>query len=41
MSKDNELDTYKQPDKITSQEVLKEQFAQDTAIVAEQAYIIC
>lgn len=37
MSKDNELDTYKQPDKITSQEVLKEQFAQDTAIVAEQA----
>lgn len=37
MSKDYELDTYKQPDKITSQEVLKEQFAQDTAIVAEQA----
>ncbi len=37
MSKENELDTYKQPDKITSPEVLKKQFAQDTAIVAEQA----
>lgn len=37
MSKDNELDAYKQPEKIASPEVLKAQFEQDTAIVAEQS----
>lgn len=37
MSKDNDLDTYKQPEKIASPEVLKAQFEQDTAIVAEQS----
>lgn len=37
MSKDNELDAYRQPEKIASPEVLKAQFEQDTAIVAEQS----
>ncbi|URZ02033.1 ATP-binding protein [Clostridium felsineum] len=37
MSKNNELDIYEQPEKITSPEVLKEQFEQDTVIVAEQS----
>ena len=37
MSKDKELCIYERPDEITSPEILKEQFAQDTAIVAEQA----
>lgn len=37
MSKDNELDAHKQPEKIASPEVLKAQFEQDTAIVAEQS----
>lgn len=37
MSNDNELDAYKQPEKIASPEVLQAQFEQDTAIVAEQS----
>lgn len=37
MSKDNELDAYKQPEKIASLEALKAQFEHDTAIVAEQS----
>ncbi len=37
MDRDNELDIYKQADKFTSPEALKEQFEKDTAIVAEQA----
>lgn len=37
MSKDNELDVYEQPDIMENQAVLKAQFEQDTAIVAEQS----
>ena len=37
MSKENDLDAYKQPEPITSPEVLKAQFKRDTAIVAEQS----
>lgn len=37
MSKENELDIFEQPEKITSTETLKAQFEKDTAIVAEQS----
>lgn len=37
MSKENELDIYKQEDKLVSPEVLEAQFKHDTAIVAEQS----
>lgn len=37
MSKDNEPDINEQPEKKASQEVTKEQFERDTAIVAEQS----
>ena len=37
MSKSNELDIYKQVDKLASPEAIEEQFKQDTQIVAEQS----
>lgn len=37
MSKGNEIDIFKQADKLASPEALEEQFKQDTKIVAEQS----
>ncbi len=36
-SKGNEIDIFKQADKLASPEALEEQFKQDTKIVAEQS----